>query len=126
MSKRRYPINPEQWLEDIAELRGVSNISVLKFAVDLYDSKSALLLEKGLGIADILLSLGLDNETLASALAYPALQAHEIHADSVIECLGEGSSKLLNDVLQMQSLGRLRHLEQRGSHQLENLRKVLF
>lgn len=126
MSKRRYPINPEQWLEDIAELRGASNISLLKFAVDLYDSKSALLLEKGLGIADILLSLGLDNETLASALAYPALQAQEIHADSVIEGLGESSGKLLNDVLQMQSLGRLRHLEQRGSHQLENLRKMLL
>lgn len=126
MSKRRYPIDPEQWLEDLAELRGAGNTSLLKFAVDLYDSKSKALLEKGLGIADILLALGLDNETLASALAYPALQAREIHADSIIDCLGEGSSKLLNDVLQMQSLGRLRHLEQRGNHQLENLRKMLL
>lgn len=126
MSKRRYPIDPEQWLNQLAEARGENNITLLNVAIDLYDSKSNAMLEKGLGIADILLSLGLDNETLASAIAYPALQVREIHIDSIIDCLGVKSSKLLNDVLQMQSLGKLRQIENRGNHQLENLRKMLL
>lgn len=126
MSKYRQPINAEEWLAELSQIRGDKNIAFLKAAVNLYDSKGSALLEKGLGIADILLSLGMDNETLACALAYPALQVREIHMDSIVECLGERSSKLLNDVLQMQSLGKLRHYEQRGSHQLENLRKMLL
>ncbi len=126
MSKRRYPINPAEWISQLAGLRGQDQVALLKTAIGLYDSKSHSLLEKGLGIADILLSLGLDNETLASALVYPALQVNEIHLDSITDYLGESSSKLLHDVLQMQSLDKLQHLEQRGSLQLENLRKMLL
>jgi GTP pyrophosphokinase len=94
--------------------------------VGLYENKNPSLLEKGLGIADILLSLGLDNETLASALIYPALRANEVHVDSITDYLNESSHKLLHDVLQMQSLGKLQNLEQRGHHQQENLRKMLL
>lgn len=126
MSKHHHPVSAEQWLIQLAECRDDKNITLVKIAVDLYDSKSHSLLEKGLGIADILLSLRLDNKALACAIAYPILQAREIHMDSIVECLGERSSKLLNDVLQMQSLGKLRHYEQRGNHQLENLRKMLL
>jgi GTP pyrophosphokinase len=126
MGKRVYPIHLESWLSQVAELRGENNIALLKEAINLYDSKTQALLQKGLGIADILLSLGLDNETLASAIAYPALQVREIHMDSILECLGENSRKMLVDVLQMQSLGKLQYYEKRGSHQLENLRKMLL
>lgn len=126
MSKRRYPIDPQEWITHLAKLRGEDQIALLKTAIDLYDSKSNTLLEKGLGVADILLSLGLDNETLAAALAYPALQANEVHQDSIADYLGESSSKLLHDVLQMRSLDKLQHLQQRGGHQLENLRKMLL
>lgn len=126
MSKRRHPINPAHWLNTISELRGTSDISLLTTAIDLYENKNQSLLEKGLGIADILLSLGLDNETLASALVYPALRANEIHLDSITDYLSESSHKLLHDVLQMQSLGKLQNLEQRGHHQQENLRKMLL
>lgn len=126
MSKYRQPIHAEEWLSDLSSVRDDKNIALLRAAINLYDSKGNALLEKGLGIADILLSLGMDYETLACAIAYPALQVREIHIDSIVECLGERSSKLLNDVLQMQSLGKLRHYEQRGSHQLENLRKMLL
>lgn len=126
MSKHHYPIDAEQWLTSVAALRGTDSSKLLQQAVSLYDKNSHLLLEKGLGIADILLSLGLDNETLASALSYPAVQVREIHLDSILECLGEDSRKLLNDVLQMQSLDKLQHIEKRGSHQIENVRKMLL
>jgi GTP pyrophosphokinase len=125
MSKHQ-PIHAEEWLHHLTATRGDHPITLPKTAINLYDSKSRALLEKGLGIADILLNLGLDNETLACAIAYPALQVREIHMDSIVDCLGERSSKLLHDVLQMQSLGKLQHYEERGNHQLENLRKMLL
>jgi len=83
-------------------------------------------LVEGIGIATILHEIGLDNEGLASAIIYPSLKAQEIHLDSVQDVLGENSSKLLKDVLQMGALGKLQHLEDRKSHQLENLRKMLL
>lgn len=127
MGKRHHvPDNPEKWINHISKLRGENDIHLLQAAVNLYDNKVLSLLEKGLGIADILLSLGLDTEALASALAYPALQFHEIHLDTVADCLGESNRKLLQDVLQMQSLGKLQHLQKRGGHQIENLRKMLL
>ncbi|VVC77223.1 GTP pyrophosphokinase [Aquicella siphonis] len=126
MSKRRYPINPEEWIHFLSETRGEAAAAPLKTAVGLYDSKNQAQLEKGLGIADILLALGLDNETLASAVLYPLLQANEIHIDSVAECLGESSGKLLQDVMQMRLLGKLQQFQLKGSHQIENLRKMLL
>ncbi|MBX3709885.1 MAG: bifunctional (p)ppGpp synthetase/guanosine-3',5'-bis(diphosphate) 3'-pyrophosphohydrolase [Gammaproteobacteria bacterium] len=126
MSKHRYPINLEQWMNHLSHLRGEENITLLRSVVDLYGSEHVPQLEKGLGIADILLSLGLDSDTLASALVYPVVQTKDVHLDAITECLGESSNKLLNDVLQMQSLGKLQHLEKRGSYQLENLRKMLL
>lgn len=126
MSKRRYPINPKEWMDHLAESRGIDKIMPLNTAISLYNKRLSSQLEKGLGIADILLSLGLDTETLAAALTYPALQSQEIHLDSITDSLGESSSKLLHDVLQMQSLEKLQDIEQRSSHQIENLRKMLL
>lgn len=126
MSKRRYPINPEEWIHHLSEVRGAAVVEPLKVAVDLFEDKNQVELEKGLGIADILLSLGLDNETLASAILYPLLQANEIHIDSVAEYFGESSVKLLQDVLQMRSLGKLQQFQLKGSLQIENLRKMLL
>jgi GTP pyrophosphokinase len=121
------PDNPEEWLKEIARGRGERDALILQSAINLYDSKVMKeLLDKGLGIVDILQSLNLDTETLAIALSYPALQAQEIHIDTITDYLGENSKKILEDVLQMQSLSKLQHLEKRGGHQIENLRKMLL
>ena len=126
MSKRHNPISSQEWLDHITSVRGTKDIPNLQSAINLYKGKNQELLEKGLGISEILLSLGLDNETLATALVYPGLHAHEFHIDAISETLGEGSVKMLNDLLQMQSLGKLHELQQRGGAQLENLRKMLL
>lgn len=125
MVKRYHTDEPKQWLAHVAELRQSQDISLLQNAIGLYDNEQSPLLKKGIIIADVLLNLGLDNETLASALLYPALQSHEMHLDTIIDCLGESCRKLLHDVLQMQSLEKLHNLEIR-SHQVENLRKMLL
>lgn len=125
MAKRRYPIDSKEWLAELAASRRPLDIAQLQKAIDLYAENNEQR-EKGLGIADILLSLGLDTETLATTIVWPALQAHAITQDHIIDTLGEDSIKLLHDVHQMQSLGKLQHLAQRGHHQIENLRKMLL
>lgn len=127
MVKRYSPdSNPQEWLQRMQQLRG-QDVKLLSQAVELYDQKKqAHLLTKGINIADILLILGLDNETLAATIVYPVLQVHEIHLDTITDCLGESCRKLLKDALQMQSLGKLHHIEVRGQPQIENLRKMLL
>lgn len=83
-------------------------------------------LQDGIGIAKILHEIGLDNEGLACAILYPTLKASEIHLETVSESLSENGAKLLKDVLQMGALGKLQHLEDKKSHHLENLRKMLL
>lgn len=126
MSKRRQPIDPEQWLTHLAQLRDAKDTETIKSSISAYHAQSPSLLEKGLGIADILLALGLDNDTLAAAIIYPAVQANLITIDSLMDLFGDGASKLLQDILQMQSLGTLQHISQRNQQQTENVRKMLL
>lgn len=126
MSKRREPINPQQWLDHLVQLRDENDTNPIKAAIAIYTSAHSSLLEKGLGIADILLTLGLDTETLATAIIYPAAQANLVTTDFIMEWVGDSGNKLLQDILQMQSLGKLQHLNQRNQQQTENIRKMLL
>lgn len=126
MSKRRHPIDPQQWLNQLIELRGPNEIANVQTAITLYPEANADLLEKGLGIADILFALSLDNETLAAAIAYPAVKANLLTSDFIMETFGDSGNKLLQDVSQMQSLGNLQYLSQRNQQQTENARKMLL
>lgn len=83
-------------------------------------------LEKGLGIANILSELGLDQEGLMASIIYPAYEAKEVHLDTVIDRFGDSVGVLLRDVAQMGALGKLQQLEDTKSHQVENLRKMLL
>lgn len=124
MPKQYVMTDPKQWLEHVLKLRAGSDVAALHTAIALYTHTVSSLSEKGLGIADILLSLGLDNTTLAVALIYPLMQeaAPIVH----LEWLEEDGNKLLQDILQMQALGKLQQLSQRDSQQTENLRKMLL
>lgn len=127
MSKRHdFPIEPTEWMRRVSETRNNKDMAQIEAVLGFYEHKPATTRAKGLGIADILLDMGLDNETLAIALLYPALQTKETTLLAVSEQFGEAFSNLLHDVLQMQSLGKLQRLEQRNSQQIENLRKMLL
>lgn len=127
MSKRHdVPLNPIDWMTRFSPLRDKKDVAQLQHAIHFYDDKPQALLEKGLAIADILLDLGLDTETLIAALIYPIIQAEQTDPDWIAEKFGEACRRLLRDVLQMQSLGRLQQLEKRSNQQMENLRKMLL
>lgn len=118
--------SPGQWLAYVVQARGGKPIPILEAALHLYETQDDPLLVTGVSVADILLSLGLDNETLAAAIVFPALQSHELHIDTVADVLGESTSKLLRDFLQIHSLGKIQQAGKRGQHHVENLRKMLL
>lgn len=126
MSKRRQPINPDEWVMHLRKMRGEQRLESIEKAIAHYSAEKSTLLEKGMTIADILLLLGLDNDTLAAAIMYPLMQSGEIVADNLVDEMGESSVKLLTELMQMQSLNRLQQLDKRSHHQLENLRKMLL
>lgn len=117
--------DPEKWLAAIASSRGEDSIVNLRHVMAYYTPAQHDLFLKGMAIADILFELKLDNETLAAAMLYPALQMKELHLDSVPDLLGENSKKLLHDVLQMQSLNKLQ-LSNSTNYHAEKLRKMLL
>lgn len=121
-----HPVDFTIWLDQLTQERGLKEVALLKTAIDLYSEKQSSFLNSGLGVAAILHQLGLDSEALTAAIIFPAVKEDEIHIDKIAELLGEGCAKLIQDVKQMEALGKLRRLDQRRSHQLENLRKMLL
>lgn len=126
VKRHSYAHDAKRWIEQVASQRDSNDILLLKHAIQLYENVPHDLLERGLHIADVLLDLGLDSETLATAIVYPVVQHNYLHTDSIIDTLGENSGAMLNDVLQMQSLGKLQQLKARANAQIENLRKMLL
>lgn len=121
-----YAPHPEKWLAEVKMKRGEKSIALLEKAIKLYETNHKDQLEKGIDIADILLTMGLDNESLIASILYPLIQKKELEFDFINDSFGENCGKLLRDASQMQSLGKLQHLQKRGQHQIENLRKMLL
>lgn len=120
------PASPEAWVANIATQRGKEDTQLLQTALMLSQDKDPALLRRGVHIAEILLSLDLDSETLAASLIYPLSQAHEIHHDTIAEKFGDRVKKILIDAMQMQSLERFKKLAEGQHSQIENLRKILL
>ncbi|EKD71274.1 MAG: hypothetical protein ACD_46C00222G0007 [uncultured bacterium] len=117
---------PTDWLAYVATQRKALYLDQIKNAINFYEQYDQASLKKGIHIADILLGLGLDTETLTAALLYPSVLKNEISVDVISEKFGENTAKLLHDVLQMQSLNALQHVNLRNKVQGEQLRKMLL
>jgi GTP pyrophosphokinase len=119
--------SPSAWIATFAKNRRDSDAELLTRAVKIYDDHaSPVLAAKGVAIADMLLKLEMDTETLMAALLYPAIKNHLIHAEYLTEHYGVAVSKLLHDCMQMQSLSKLQEVGKYNTHQVENLRKMLL
>lgn len=79
----------------------------------------------GLEIANILLNLALDAESLVAAILYPTLQHAEINITDIEEQFPQTVIKLLKGTLQMDSFGELQQADSAGS-QLDNYRRMLL
>lgn len=118
---------PAAWIAAVAITRGENDAAQLDRALQLYsDPVNEKLAVKGSAIADMMLTLEMDTESITAALLYPAVKNHLVHIDTINEHYGLTIGKLLNDCLQMQALNQLRQNKQYESHQIENLRKMLL
>src|SRR5690348_16186630 len=96
------PASPDAWLANLINQRGKKDTQLLYAALAMAQGKDPALLLRGVHIAEILLSLELDSETLAAAMIYPLVQIHEIHHDTIAEKFGDRVKKILVDAMQMQ------------------------
>lgn len=118
--------DPSDWLTHVASIRGENYAELLRQALEFYSTPQSPDLLKGIGIADILLHLGLDNEAVIVALLYPAYLAHTLNIELATEIFGEHCHKLLHDITSMASLGKWHESKRHSGQQFENLRKMLL
>ena len=120
-------LEPSAWASAFTSKRDQADAEVVLRALHVYEApENQPLLLKGIAIADMLLKMELDSDTIIAALLYPAIKHHLIHLDSVSEHYGLAVSKLLHDCLQMQSLNQVQDIGKCNPHQIENIRKMLL
>ena len=84
-------------------------------------------LQQGLAMAEILVDLEVDSETIASAVIYDSVQYAELSVEDVEEHLGPRIAKLVNGVERMNAISNMRGLSRMHSHsQVDNVRKMLL
>ncbi len=120
-------LEPVVWAASFDDKRGKNDAAMVLRALQVYQEPANQPLNAaGIAIADMLLKLDLDTDTILAALLYPAVKHHLIHAESISEHFGLAVSKLLHDCMQMQSLGKLKEIGKYNTHQIENTRKMLL
>lgn len=127
-------INVEAWLQHAASQCTPKDIQLIRHASVLAklagEEQSTLTgvscLQQGMTMAEILLDLHLDAETIAAALVYNSVQYAGLSLDDVREHLGENVAKLVRGVIQMEAIRSLPGLTSENHTQLENVRKMLL
>lgn len=127
-------INIEAWLQHAAsqrtqrEMQLIRNASVLsKLAGEEQPTLTGVsCLQQGLTMAEILLDLHLDAETIAASLVYCCVQFAGLSLEDVRDHLGEQVAKLVRGVTRMDAIRTLPGLDSENYAQLENVRKMLL
>jgi GTP pyrophosphokinase len=127
-------INLEAWLQHISAARAMHDIALIRHACVLSqlagEDKPVLTgvscLQQGLTMAEILLDLHLDNDTIAAALVYNSVRYADLSLDDVREHLGPTVAKLVQGAIQMDAMRALPGLTAENHTQLENVRKMLL
>ncbi len=83
-------------------------------------------LQQGLTMAEILLDLQLDSETIAAALVYNNVHYGDLNLEDVREHLGEQAATLIHGTIQMDAIRSIPGLSSENHEQLENVRKMLL
>lgn len=83
-------------------------------------------LEQGLEMAEIILSLKLDQEAVAATIALSSVQHTNLSLDKVSEALGEPVAKLIKSVQQMDAIHNLQKSKARDQTQIDRYRKLLL
>jgi len=82
------------------------------------------ILDQGLAIAEELLALDADNETLVAAITYPAVYYGQINRETIEKQLGKNVYKILSSTQHIESVQAL--LKTTSQKKIDNLRKMLL
>ncbi len=84
-------------------------------------------LQQGLAMAEILVDLDVDSETIAAAIIYDSVQYAELSIEDVEEHISLNIAKLVEGVERMNAISNMRGLSRlQGRHQIDNVRKMLL
>lgn len=84
-------------------------------------------LQQGLAMAEILIDLGVDPQTIAAALIYESVHYAELTIDDIEEHLGSNVAKLVSSVARMSEMNAMMNLSNRSKRsQIDNVRKMLL
>ncbi|OGV26062.1 MAG: GTP diphosphokinase [Legionellales bacterium RIFCSPHIGHO2_12_FULL_37_14] len=125
-------VQVEQWMEHLAKKGYKQHVSIIKDACLLSqltgekqptDTKLSCL-QMGLIMADILLDLQVDVETLTAALLYPEVAYSVLSIEDIKEQFGLVVANMLQGVLRMRVLST--ETAVKNTQQLDNIRKMLL
>jgi GTP pyrophosphokinase len=127
-------INTEAWLDHIAMQRPGSRLRLIRHAIELtkltgtvrHTALGVSYLQQSLTMADILLDLMLDEDTICAALLYNSVYYTELSLNVVEEQLNRNVSKLLRGALRMNHISSFTTVKNVKQNQLENFRKMLL
>jgi GTP pyrophosphokinase len=127
-------IHLEGWLQHTAILRNAHDLQLIRHACVLSqlagEDKLTLTniscLQQGLMMAEILLDLHLDGDTIAAAIVYSSVHYGDLNLDDVRDHLGASVAKLVQGSIQMDAIRSLPSLTSENFAQIENVRKMLL
>jgi GTP pyrophosphokinase len=127
-------IDIESWLNHVALYRPQSRLRLIKHAIALSQLTSVQketpigtsCLQQGLVMADILLDLMLDEDTICAAILYNTVCYADLDLRIIEEQINSNVTKLLRGALRMDNISHFLELKNLKQNQVEKFRKMLF
>lgn len=127
-------INVEAWLQHAAKQYSKTDMAIIRHASVLAklagEERPTLTgiscLEQGLSMAEILIDLQLDAETIAAALVYSSAHLAGLSSEDIRDHLGENVTKLVRGTIQMDAIRTMHSIEGKDHSHIENIRKMLL
>lgn len=122
------------WLSHLNHYTYLKDVSLITRAAKLASESSKGLttfygqpyIEQGLSMADILLDMRLDQDSIAAAIITSTAQHTTIPIETIEEKLGASVAKLVQSVLKINVLNNLQSKGPRSKTQLDRLRKIFL
>lgn len=125
-------VDVEHWLMTLAQKEPRRSLSLIQNACTLAHLTEGELgiacLQQGLAMADVLIDLEIDSESIAAAIIYPTVHDTDLSLEDVEEQLGSVVAKLVRGMERMGVLSSSRTASggSKSVHQLDNIRKMLL
>ena len=124
------------WIASLAEGRSEEELAVIRSALDIAEhahvsqkrASGEPYLTHAMAVADIVLGLRLDHESIAAAILHDVVEDSDITLEQIAERCGDSVARLVDGVTKMNSIGEYQVGQQGKKENLkaESLRKLLL